>query len=134
MEAWIPSPTAGSIRRSDGSLGQGGPDGQYPQPAPGRQRRPGLLTASATVRLDCLRRSPDDLQRSHGDHRGGAAIAKDDLLVRTANYIFLLSVTGWGWIHLILGRRRKSREQVLPAHSISEFDRNAACAVQRSPG
>ncbi|OKI16329.1 hypothetical protein [Streptomyces sp. CB03911] len=34
---------------------------------------------------------------------GITALAKDDLLVRTANYTFRLSVTSWGWIHLILG-------------------------------
>ncbi|WTG93548.1 hypothetical protein OH807_07150 [Kitasatospora sp. NBC_01560] len=34
---------------------------------------------------------------------GISAIAKDDLFVRTANYTFKFSLTGWGWIHLILG-------------------------------
>ncbi|MFC8447472.1 hypothetical protein [Kitasatospora sp. NPDC057223] len=34
---------------------------------------------------------------------GIAALAKDDLLVRTADYTFSFSLTGWGWIHLILG-------------------------------
>ncbi|WTT40474.1 hypothetical protein OG535_04985 [Kitasatospora sp. NBC_00085] len=34
---------------------------------------------------------------------GIAAIAKDDLFVRTANYTFRFSLTSWGWIHLILG-------------------------------
>lgn len=34
---------------------------------------------------------------------GIAAIAKDDLFIRTRHYVFELSLTGWGWIHLILG-------------------------------
>ncbi|MFI6445931.1 hypothetical protein [Kitasatospora sp. NPDC050543] len=34
---------------------------------------------------------------------GISAIAKDDLFVRTANYAFRFSLTGWGWVHLILG-------------------------------
>ncbi|KHL15744.1 hypothetical protein CLV56_0638 [Mumia flava] len=34
---------------------------------------------------------------------GIAGIAKDDLLVATPDYIYALSTTAWGWIHLILG-------------------------------
>jgi hypothetical protein len=34
---------------------------------------------------------------------GIAAIAKDGLFVRTANYAFRFNLTSWGWIHLILG-------------------------------
>jgi len=34
---------------------------------------------------------------------GIAAISKDDMFVKTPNYVFSLSVNGWGWIHLILG-------------------------------
>ncbi|MFB8027409.1 hypothetical protein ACFQ6U_24235 [Streptomyces sp. NPDC056465] len=34
---------------------------------------------------------------------GIAAIAKDDLFVSTRNYVFQFSLTGWGWVHLILG-------------------------------
>ncbi|MEU9058386.1 hypothetical protein AB0D13_05655 [Streptomyces sp. NPDC048430] len=34
---------------------------------------------------------------------GIAAIAKDDLFVSTHNYVFQFSLTGWGWVHLILG-------------------------------
>lgn len=34
---------------------------------------------------------------------GIAAIAKDDLFVGTTNYVFRFNLTGWGWIHLILG-------------------------------
>ena len=34
---------------------------------------------------------------------GIAAIAKDDLFVRTANYAFRFNLSSWGWIHLILG-------------------------------
>lgn len=34
---------------------------------------------------------------------GIAAIAKDDLFVSTRNYVFEFSLTGWGWVHLILG-------------------------------
>lgn len=34
---------------------------------------------------------------------GIAAIAKDDLFVRTAGYTFRFTLTGWGWIHLVLG-------------------------------
>jgi hypothetical protein len=34
---------------------------------------------------------------------GISAIAKDNLFVSTANYTLRFSVTGWGWIHLIIG-------------------------------
>ncbi|WP_069174133.1 DUF7144 family membrane protein [Streptomyces griseus] len=35
--------------------------------------------------------------------QGIAAIAKDDVFVKTQNYAFQFSLTGWGWVHLILG-------------------------------
>ncbi|WP_030207812.1 hypothetical protein [Streptomyces sp. NRRL S-87] len=34
---------------------------------------------------------------------GIAAIAKDDVFVSTRNFTFQWSLTGWGWLHLILG-------------------------------
>ncbi|WP_392668555.1 hypothetical protein [Streptomyces sp. LN785] len=34
---------------------------------------------------------------------GVSAIAKDDLFLVTRHYVFQFSLTGWGWIHLILG-------------------------------
>ena len=34
---------------------------------------------------------------------GIAAIAKDDLVVVTRHYSFSFSITGWGWVHLVLG-------------------------------
>ncbi|MET9886685.1 hypothetical protein ABZZ20_26820 [Streptomyces sp. NPDC006430] len=34
---------------------------------------------------------------------GIAAIAKDEVFVATRNYIYNFDLTGWGWIHLILG-------------------------------
>ncbi|MCZ1011135.1 DUF7144 family membrane protein [Streptomyces lydicus] len=34
---------------------------------------------------------------------GISAIAQDRLFVTTRNYVFSFSLTGWGWIHLILG-------------------------------
>ncbi|MEU8785418.1 hypothetical protein [Streptomyces sp. NPDC048637] len=34
---------------------------------------------------------------------GISAIAKDDVFVTTRNYVFSFNLTGWGWIHLILG-------------------------------
>ena len=34
---------------------------------------------------------------------GIAAIAEDDIYVRTPNYILDLDVTQWGWVHLLLG-------------------------------
>ncbi|AXI76581.1 DUF7144 family membrane protein [Peterkaempfera bronchialis] len=34
---------------------------------------------------------------------GVSAIAKDSLLVITRQYSYQFSLTGWGWIHLILG-------------------------------
>lgn len=34
---------------------------------------------------------------------GISAIAKDTLVVATRNYVYSFNVTGWGWIHLILG-------------------------------
>ncbi|WP_406448030.1 hypothetical protein OG782_04170 [Streptomyces sp. NBC_00876] len=35
--------------------------------------------------------------------QGIAAIAKDDVFVTTRNYVFQFNLTGWGWIHLVLG-------------------------------
>ncbi|WSD73195.1 hypothetical protein OG978_06240 [Streptomyces sp. NBC_01591] len=35
--------------------------------------------------------------------QGIAAIAKDDLFIATRNYVFQFNLTGWGWIHLVLG-------------------------------
>ncbi|MEV7404142.1 hypothetical protein AB0N93_27600 [Streptomyces sp. NPDC091267] len=35
--------------------------------------------------------------------QGISAIAKDDVFVSTRNYVFQFNLTGWGWIHLILG-------------------------------
>ncbi|GGY22265.1 DUF7144 family membrane protein [Streptomyces djakartensis] len=35
--------------------------------------------------------------------RGIMAIAEDDIFVTTRNYVFEYDLTGWGWIHLILG-------------------------------
>ncbi|MGP3984984.1 DUF7144 family membrane protein [Streptomyces sp. KR80] len=35
--------------------------------------------------------------------RGIMGIAEDDIFVTTPNYVFEYDVTGWGWIHLILG-------------------------------
>lgn len=34
---------------------------------------------------------------------GISAIADDSVIVKTENYVFGMDVTGWGWIHLILG-------------------------------
>ncbi|MFE7775437.1 hypothetical protein ACFU5O_16355 [Streptomyces sp. NPDC057445] len=34
---------------------------------------------------------------------GISAIAKDDVYTRVGDYVFSFSLTGWGWIHLILG-------------------------------
>ncbi|MFE7901856.1 hypothetical protein ACFU3E_31015 [Streptomyces sp. NPDC057424] len=38
-----------------------------------------------------------------GVMRGIAAIAEDDVFITTRNYVFEFDLTGWGWIHLILG-------------------------------
>ncbi|MCX5138662.1 MULTISPECIES: hypothetical protein [unclassified Streptomyces] len=35
--------------------------------------------------------------------QGIAAIAKDDVFVTTRDYVFQFNLTGWGWIHLVLG-------------------------------
>ncbi|TXS30428.1 hypothetical protein EAO71_18360 [Streptomyces sp. ms191] len=35
--------------------------------------------------------------------QGIAAIAEDDVFVTTRNYTFSWSLTGWGWVHLIIG-------------------------------
>ncbi|MFE9995174.1 DUF7144 family membrane protein [Streptomyces avermitilis] len=35
--------------------------------------------------------------------RGIMALAEDDVFFRTRNYVFAFNLTGWGWIHLILG-------------------------------
>ncbi|WP_282696551.1 hypothetical protein [Streptomyces sp. CC208A] len=34
---------------------------------------------------------------------GISAIAKDDVFLATRNYVYELDLTGWGWVHLILG-------------------------------
>ncbi|GAA3085571.1 hypothetical protein GCM10017562_64410 [Streptomyces roseofulvus] len=34
---------------------------------------------------------------------GISAIAEDDVFVATRNYVYQINLTGWGWIHLILG-------------------------------
>ncbi len=34
---------------------------------------------------------------------GIAAIANDDVFVRTENYVFQFDLTTWGWIHLVVG-------------------------------
>ncbi|EMF28081.1 DUF7144 family membrane protein [Streptomyces pseudogriseolus] len=34
---------------------------------------------------------------------GIAAIARDDVFVATPNFTYAFSLTGWGWVHLILG-------------------------------
>ncbi|MER5914796.1 hypothetical protein ABT124_31120 [Streptomyces sp. NPDC001982] len=38
-----------------------------------------------------------------GIFRGIMAIARDDIFVNTPDYVFKFSLTGWGWIHLVLG-------------------------------
>jgi hypothetical protein len=35
--------------------------------------------------------------------QGIAAIAEDDVYARVGSYVYELSLTGWGWIHLALG-------------------------------
>ncbi|MFI1504248.1 hypothetical protein [Streptomyces sp. NPDC020597] len=35
--------------------------------------------------------------------QGIAAIAEDDVYARIGSYVYELSLTGWGWIHLALG-------------------------------
>ncbi|KAB1148193.1 hypothetical protein F7R91_09820 [Streptomyces luteolifulvus] len=35
--------------------------------------------------------------------RGIMGIAEDDVFVATRNYVFEFDLTGWGWIHVILG-------------------------------
>ncbi|MEU4045608.1 hypothetical protein ACK389_34720 [Streptomyces antibioticus] len=35
--------------------------------------------------------------------QGIAAIAEDDVFVATPNFTFQWSLTGWGWLHLVLG-------------------------------
>ncbi|MFE6281691.1 hypothetical protein [Streptomyces sp. NPDC057877] len=35
--------------------------------------------------------------------RGIMAIAEDDVFVTTSDYVFEFDLTGWGWIHLVLG-------------------------------
>ncbi|GHG08845.1 hypothetical protein ACFFSH_14280 [Streptomyces filamentosus] len=38
-----------------------------------------------------------------GIFRGIMAIAEDDVFLTTPNYVFQFDLTGWGWIHLVLG-------------------------------
>lgn len=34
---------------------------------------------------------------------GVAAAAKDDVFVRTTNYVFSFDLTTWGWVHIVAG-------------------------------
>ena len=34
---------------------------------------------------------------------GLSAVAKDDVFVSAANYVFALDLTTWGWVHMLLG-------------------------------
>ncbi|MEV5105352.1 hypothetical protein ACFQ7G_14825 [Streptomyces massasporeus] len=38
-----------------------------------------------------------------GIMRGISAIAEDKVFVSTPDYVFAFDLTGWGWVHLILG-------------------------------
>ncbi|MGY3334489.1 hypothetical protein ACVW0K_000588 [Streptomyces filamentosus] len=38
-----------------------------------------------------------------GIFRGIMAIAEDDVFLTTPEYVFRFDLTGWGWIHLVLG-------------------------------
>ncbi|MFB7275720.1 hypothetical protein ACFCZV_01285 [Streptomyces hydrogenans] len=38
-----------------------------------------------------------------GVFRGIMAIAEDDVFLTTPNYVFQWDLTGWGWVHLIVG-------------------------------
>ncbi|MFF4837459.1 hypothetical protein [Streptomyces sp. NPDC001315] len=35
--------------------------------------------------------------------QGISAIAKDDVYARVGSYVYKINLTGWGWIHLIIG-------------------------------
>ncbi|MFC4504226.1 MULTISPECIES: DUF7144 family membrane protein [Streptomyces] len=35
--------------------------------------------------------------------QGIAAIARDDVYTRVGDYVYAMNLTGWGWIHLVLG-------------------------------
>ncbi|MEO3972650.1 hypothetical protein [Streptomyces sp. CAU 1734] len=35
--------------------------------------------------------------------QGISAIAKDDVYTRVGDYVYAINLTGWGWIHLIVG-------------------------------
>ena len=35
--------------------------------------------------------------------QGLSAAAKDDVYVRTPDYLYSIDLTGWGWIHMIVG-------------------------------
>ncbi|MGW1780103.1 DUF7144 family membrane protein [Streptomyces sp. NPDC002143] len=35
--------------------------------------------------------------------QGIAAVADDDVYARVGSYVYELSLTGWGWIHIVLG-------------------------------
>lgn len=38
-----------------------------------------------------------------GIFRGIMAIAEDNVFINTPSYVFKFDLTGWGWIHLVLG-------------------------------
>jgi hypothetical protein len=35
--------------------------------------------------------------------QGLSAVLKDDIYVKGANYAYQISLTGWGWIHMLIG-------------------------------
>jgi hypothetical protein len=66
-----------------------------PQPHTTKYAWAAGLTAFAAVMLT--------LAGLLGIFRGVMAIAEDDVFVTTPSYVFRFDLTGWGWIHLVLG-------------------------------
>ena len=61
--------------------------------------------------------------------QGVVALADDSFYVVGEEYIFEFDVTSWGWIHVILGRRRR-----WPARPVPDDGRRLGTRRRRRPG
>ncbi|WP_405600340.1 hypothetical protein OG741_21755 [Streptomyces sp. NBC_01410] len=69
----------------------------YKGPQPGEPNSPWVTggLAFAAVLMLCI--------GVLGVLQGIAAIIEDDVYGRVGNYVYRINLTGWGWIHLIIG-------------------------------
>ncbi|MFD4536064.1 hypothetical protein ACFWNL_19030 [Kitasatospora sp. NPDC058397] len=68
-----------------------------PQPTPGNEFRdwaPGLVMFAGVLML---------INGIMEALRGIMAVSNDDLFVHTPRYVFRFDLTGWGWVHIVVG-------------------------------